>query len=246
MQTESEKRTVRLFFGGLAIIAVVINGTVESIASRLTQPIAIPQVARLQSFEAQPARQTTTLNMSPAQLSTERAAQEQAAQRANYIARYVNPGLVRAPGTEMVALAIVSEDGKYDRTLNAAIGSRLQAPPVQILSSVFRPAFVADGLFSQALSGSTSVIDKLELSKSVDMLLLGRETVEYSTDPSLGNLVSAHLHLELTAVSVSSAQSRSWSFLANGAGFKQTEARQMAEERLIKQIAKDTRISLNL
>jgi hypothetical protein len=52
------------------------------------------------------------------------------------------------------------------------------------------------------------------------------------------------MQLEITAFSIADGQSQSWTYVANGAGFKQSEARQMAEERLIKQIANDPKMSL--
>ena len=39
---------------------------------------------------------------------------------------------------------------------------------------------------------------------------------------------------------------KKWTFTAAGAGFKQQDARAMAEERIIKQIDTDTNMSLNL
>jgi hypothetical protein len=79
----------------------------------------------------------------------------------------------------------------------------------------------------------------------VDVLFLGREEISYSTDASLENILTANIRLEITAITAADGQNRSWTFVANGAGFKQTEARLMAEERLIKQITTDSKMSLN-
>ncbi len=170
--------------------------------------------------------------------------EDAATARATYLARYLNSGSYRKPGMKTVAVAVVSENGAFDFALNSAVASHLKTDSASILTSFFRPAFVSDGLFANAFAGSNGIFDKLDLSKSLDVLLLGREQVQYSSDPSLENVMTANMELEIAAFSIADGQSQSWTFVANGAGFKQTEARQMAEERLIKQIAKDTKMSL--
>jgi len=171
--------------------------------------------------------------------------QEAAAAHATYLARYLNSGSSRKPGTKMVAIAVVSENGAFNFALNSAVANHLKTASASMLTSFFRPAFVSDGLFANAFAGSNGVFDKLDLSKSLDVLFLGREQVQYSSDPSLENVMTANMQLEITAFSIADGQSQSWTFVANGSGFKQTEARQMAEERLIKQIANDTKMSLS-
>lgn len=190
-------------------------------------------------------RPGTASTVTPEQTAHEAEEQAAATAHAKYLAQYVNSGSSRRPGTTMIAVAVVSENGAFNHAVNAALASRFKSDSASILTSFFRPAFVSDGLFASALSGSSGVFDKLELSKSLDVLLLGREEVQYSTDPSLENVMTATMQLELTAFSLSDGQSQSWTFVANGSGFKQAEARLMAEERLIKQIAKDTKMSLN-
>lgn len=205
-------------------------------------------------------RQLPTQQQRSALLGTERQgaaanlAQEQrirstdeqaAAEHAKYLARYLNAGSSRKPGLKMVAIAVVSENGTFNHAVNAAIASRFKTDSVGILASFFRPPFVTDGLFANALAGSNEIFDKLELSKSLDVLLVGRQEVQYSTDPSLENVMSANMQLEVTAISMADGHRQSWTFVANGAGFKQSEARLMAEERLLKQIAGDTKMSLS-
>jgi len=146
---------------------------------------------------------------------------------------------------KIVAVAVVSDNGAFDFALNSAVASHLKTASSSMLTSFFRPAFVSDGLFASAFAGSNGVFDKLDLSKSLDVLLLGREQVQYSSDPSLENVITANIQLEITAFSIADGQSQSWTFVANGSGFKQTEARQMAEDRLIKQIANDNKMSLS-
>lgn len=175
----------------------------------------------------------------------DKSAQESAAaQRAAFLARYLNSGFSRRPGVKMIAVAVVTENGQLNSVLNSFIADRFKANSASVLNSVFRPAFVADGLFTNALANSLDVIDKLELSRFLDVLLLGCQSVQYSSDPSLENVITANMRFELIAISIANGQNRSWAYNANGAGFKQGEARAMAEERLLRQIAKDKTLSL--
>ena len=77
------------------------------------------------------------------------------------------------------------------------------------------------------------------------MLVLVRKTVHYVNTPSLNNLVSANLQLDVVAMPVAATgQNQTWSFTANGPGFSQEAARKAAEERIIKQITNDNTITL--
>ncbi|MGO8677904.1 MAG: hypothetical protein ACLQVX_18800 [Limisphaerales bacterium] len=120
-----------------------------------------------------------------------------------------------------------------------AVTGRCKPGHLNILSAFFTPQFVSQGLFSDAFNGSATVSRDLDLPNYVDMLLLGRQTVLYSTNAGLNNLVSANMHLDLNAMPVGAwGQNQGWTFIANGAGFRPGDARAMAEERLAKQIAR--------
>ena len=176
-----------------------------------------------------------------------KAVQAAATGHAEYLARYLNSGFNRKPGSETVAIAVASENGTLNRAVTAALISRFQSGPVQILSPFFKPEFVSDGLFNDAFTGSGEILNKLELSKSLDGLLLARQDVQYSTNPSLQNVVTATMQLKVTVVPVSGrGDGKTWTFTASGPGFTKEVARQAAEERLIKQIADDTKMSLTL
>lgn len=246
MRTEAEKRKIQLFFGGLAALALIINILFLSFGWGHSSHTPVQQQFVPQP-QQQPALQSIQLQLGPdTKVAAREAAEAAAAKQAAYLARYLNPGFVRKPGVQTIAVAVVGEDGKFDRAVGAAIADRFKTNTVQILTSFFRSEFVADGLFTDALASSSDVFTKLELAKSVDVVLLGRQEVQYSTDPSLENVVTANMRLEITEFSVADGNSRSWMFVANGAGFKQSEARLMAEERLIKQISTDPKLSLSL
>ena len=171
------------------------------------------------------------------------AVEQKTAELAAYTAKYVSSASPRKPNVKLIAVAVLSSDGQLTPALNGVLTDRFQTDSAKTLCSFFRPAFVADGLFANALTKPTEVFETLGLAKSVNAVLLGRQTVQYSTDPSMENVMTANMRFELTAVSLADGQSRSWNFVANGSGFKQNEARAMAEERLIKQMSKDNTLS---
>ena len=174
-----------------------------------------------------------------------KAVEEVAAEHARFLARYLNSGFTRKPGMSPVAITIESEQGTVNPNLANALTQRFQTADVQFLSSFFKPEFVADRFIANILSGDTGIFDKLELTNSLDGVLVGRETVTYFTNAALDNTVTAGLRLEVMLLPVGSTrESRSWSLSANGAGLNQSDARMQAEDRIIHQIASNTTMSL--
>jgi hypothetical protein len=174
------------------------------------------------------------------------AIQDAAARHTDYLVRYLNSGFSRTPGGEMLAVVVATGDGKLDSTISTALADHFKSDTVKISTSLFKPEFVSDKLFDSVFDGSTEILNKLDLANSLDALLLARETVQYSKSPSLDNLVTANLKLEVQLVPIiSSLHNQTWNFTANGAGFSQTEAKSNADDRILKQIASDTKMSLN-
>jgi hypothetical protein len=104
---------------------------------------------------------------------------------------------------------------------------------------------VSDGLFSRACNDSHQISKALELGKFLDALLLARQQVRFITqDASLQNVITANVQLEVTISAVGVPdQVQTWTLAATGAGFTQNAARLLAEERLVKQIANDPKLS---
>jgi hypothetical protein len=174
-----------------------------------------------------------------------RLAEEAAAQHARYLARYLNKGITRKPGVQMLAIVTASENGKLNSTISTVLAQHFSSETVETISSLFTPEFISDGIFAKAFDGSTDSFNDLELAHSLDAVLLARQTIEYSQDPSLQNVITANMQLQVMISSiVTRGQSQTWTFTANGAGFTKQAARQLAEERLIKQITKDTKMSM--
>jgi hypothetical protein len=212
------------------VIALLINSTQGYSHSRTQSPAS------------------NSLSTANPQLTTEaaQAAQNAAAEHAHYLAKYLNGGFTRKAGARSIAIVVVTETGKLNPAVNSALARRLQNESTQILPSLFKPEFVSDGLFNDAIANSSDLFQKLDLANSVDSLVLAREDVQYAQNPALENVITATMRLDVTVVPISGqGDSKTWTFTANGPGFNQTVARAAAEERLIKQIAADTKMSLN-
>lgn len=240
-----------MFLGVLAILALIINWYFWTHRS-----VRYSQDAGYTSY-SQPSRtpnNTGAQNRSSEAVTPSRVADNSAAREAiqavetlkQNLSRYVNSGSSRAAGTKRVALVVATENGKPERGISAALASRFKTIGVELEGSFFTPAFFADGLFGQCFTDITKPIAKLELNKSLDGLLLGRATTEYTSNPSLENVLTANLTVQIMAVpTASSMAGESWTFTAAGAGFHKEAARAMAQERLLEQIKADTRMSLN-
>lgn len=174
-----------------------------------------------------------------------KAAEEAASVQARFLARYLNLGFTRQPGVATIGVAIESEVGTMNPTIANALAQRLKTAEVQLLNSFFKPEFVADRFVGNILSGDTGIFGRLELTNSLNGVLVGRQTVTYSTNAALENTITANLRLEVMALPVGfTRESQSWNFAANGIGFRPHEARQLAEDRIIEQIAKSTNLVL--
>ena len=219
MRTESEKTQLKAFIIGLAVVAIVINLFF----------IGQQNSARISRNVSEAARQE---------------AENVAAEKVRFLEQYLHVGINRKPGRKAAAIAVASEDGKPNLAVSAALASHLQTDMVEILSSFLKPEFISAGLLDDGFSDSSALSAKLELAKSVDALLLARQSVQYSIDPSLENVITATMKLEVLIKSPDGNDpGRIWTFRANGAGFKQSDARSLAEERIIRQISTDTKMS---
>lgn len=169
-----------------------------------------------------------------------------AAQRAEYMARYLNRGFARQPGVKAVAIAAEFQNGESDRSIADALADRFQNPNLVLITSFFKPAFFTDGTFSNIFAGSTEPIYNLGLTNQLDGLLLAQEQVQYSTNgTSLHYVITAKARLKVGFLPFDMMRlEQSWTLLANGRGSSQPDARTNAEQRLLKQIADDNSMSL--
>jgi hypothetical protein len=207
----------------LGIIAIFENGALDQIRQRHAQKIAarIAQEQEQANLQAQQQQR---------EAAARTAAQDAAAAHARYLAQYTDTSFTRKPGTKTIAVVAASENAIWNNAVNAALVSRFKNEPVQLVSLFFKPAFVSDGLFNDAFADSNDLFNRLELPKSLDGLLLAREKVRYSSNPSLQNVLTASMELDVIKLPIGSqAEKQTWTFTAAGAGFTQADARAQAE-----------------
>ena len=245
-----DPKRVTVFICVLASIAIVIYSAQYGRERQKMTALAQQQQQHLAVIAQQ---QAETANRAAAQKAAQdaaaerlKAAQDAAAQHANYLARYLNPGFTRTSTGKTVAVVAAAENGALDHAVTAALMSRFQKEPAELVSSFFKPAFVSDGLFQEIVNGSGAPFERLDLAHSLDGAVLAREDVQYAQTATLENVTTATMQLKVTVVPVSSpGDGQTWTFTAYGPGFTKEVARQAAEERLIKQIATDTNMTLN-
>jgi hypothetical protein len=226
------------FIGALLLIALFIN-------SSTNRQKAILQQSRQQVEMDREAKSAAKKIEEDAKEKERKAAEEAAAKFENYLRHYVNSGFSHKTGRKTVALVVASRNGNVSQSLRTELARHFSSD-AEIFSSFFTPAFVSDGLFNAIFEGSTDAIRNLKLSDTLDGLLLARQQVQYSTNSALENLITANVHLEIMTLPIGvSGEKQTWSFTANGPGFHTADALQMAEERLIKQISSDTKMSLS-
>ena len=168
-------------------------------------------------------------NIAAAQAAAQAAADEQKAYRIRYLgdhnARY------------SIAVMVADENGKPNESLAQSICTLLDTNDLTTTASLFTPDFIADGLFSQMLSGSKEAFDKLELTNTIQAVMLAHQSVEYSTNSAIADVITATMTFDASAFSTSGFQMIfANSIKVAGAGLTRLEARTMAEERVLKQL----------
>jgi hypothetical protein len=253
METNHER--LKWFLVSLAALALVINYCFYQntsfgysiphqrpvILPATQPPVGIDNAAAAREAEAAASRMAAE----EAEAS-QRAIREAAEKHAAFLARYLNTGFSRKAGEEMIGLSVASDDGQSGRMLKNALVGHLQKDGVQILPDFLKTDFVSDGLFDDAFGGSPEVARKLELATVLDAFVLVRVSVTFSKNPDLLNVITATMNVEIVLTPISpNIENHSWSFTAAGAGFKREDARALALDRLLKQIERDTKMSLN-
>jgi hypothetical protein len=171
--------------------------------------------------------------------SDEERRRQAAQEREELLARYVVPGQLRnTPERKEIAVLIEDENQNPNGVVGSALAAVLQAKSANASASFFTAQFIADGTFDKVFAGSAGVLDKMVLTNSADVLLLGRQKVRYSETEAVKGVVTvtASMMLELSVLSAQTSRSyQTHTATAIGAGFKNDDARVDAERKLIKQ-----------
>lgn len=237
MGSGSGKRSTLLIICGLAVAAVAIN--YSFINSQKTKD---DEVAR--EGKKQKQIEEAILSSNKAVADANKAAEDAKKQHLDYLRRYLNTRLERKPGVATVAVASSPHNNALDSALCSLIDTRFQPDQLRTIPSLFTASFVSDGLFTDALNGSLTMFNELELTNSLDAILLASETVQYSPTPDNDSTISVVMRLELAAVPIASqGRKQSDSFRAEGVGFNREAARAMAEERILKLVATNDLLS---
>ena len=177
----------------------------------------------------------------------EREAERQTAQKAveahaQFLVQHVNTDFVRPVGKRAVAVVAAREDKTFSGIVNAALASRFKSDTCEMVQSFFKLPYVTDGLLEQSFESSNNLFARLELAKHLDGVLLAREKVRYAD----GDLVVASIDLEIVLQPLGAQlHLQSWTLSANGAGFNRSQALQVAEEHIAKDIALKPGLSFN-
>jgi len=161
----------------------------------------------------------------------------QEAHRRSYLERYIAMAAIQnRPESREVAILLIDEAGRLDSVLAQGISDLLDQRAWNPTVALFTSAVASDsGLFDDLFQGRKSRIDDLELRTHVDYILAGRETLEYSRNPQLADLFSAHLTLELHRVPVKEGGiERVTKFSVVGAGFSEDSSRLAAFKKMLK------------
>jgi len=204
-----------------------------------SQKTSSTETASLQTAETQSVREVE------AKPKPEEANKDAAAERARLLARYLRSTSMTKVGLTCVAVAIESETGTMNPSIANALAQRFNTAEVRLFNSFFKPEFVADKFVGSIFSGDTRIFDRLELTNWLSGVLVGRQTITYSTNTALEDTVTANLRLEVMVLPIGFAlENQSWNFAANGAAFSRSGARQAAEDRVVQQIANNTNMFL--
>jgi hypothetical protein len=144
--------------------------------------------------------------------------------------------LNKTQSTEIVVVIIDNDKINYE--ISHKIAALLKKEGFNATASFFNSNFVSDKMFNKLLEGNSSIIKELKLSKYMDYLLIGSKTTSFINNPDLQNLITANTSLSINKLSTSLAMIEdSFVLKANGAGFVNNKAENMAVDRICKQFS---------
>jgi hypothetical protein len=235
------------FVGSLFVVALIIHSGVNAFRQLEAEPRRSDSQGVTGSRVPSSTGESILEREKRLAVAAKEAAEARAVAREAFLARYINAPTNRQPGTKLFGVVVAMDNRELNRPFATVIAKHIRSEKLTTATSVFTQKFVADGLFAEAFQGSQDILNRLELRKILDALLLARQTIGYSTNSSLQNVITANIQLEILMLPISEeGESQSWKFIANGVGFKPAEARLMAEERLINELTNETNMLFTL
>lgn len=144
--------------------------------------------------------------------------------------RYLVTSTARISGVANMAVIIVDDRGALDHQLSQKIAQSFQARRVNVMTSLFKPAFVMDGMFDKVMKGESDGVKSLSLSRFADYIVLGIKRTMHSKDQAsqqmLGeNVYTAQVSLHLRVISATTGGIlRDFSVSDRGAGWTNEQA----------------------
>jgi hypothetical protein len=190
---------------------------------RAIDAVVVSEILQLHDANTSRQRQQTVERVEQ-ELKQEAEARDASA-RANHEAtlnRYLNRG---ASNVSSAAVLIVDGSGRIDQSLTQDIASRVKGS-----TTLFKPAFVQDGLFGRAARGDTSALGELELGRMAASIVLGTISSTSTSEPVAGeNVVKAHTTIVLRVYRTTQGFPSSLLMAAGaGVGFSKALAEQRA------------------
>ena len=177
------------------------------------------------------------LNAAQKQAEINKVKAEEARQKEEFVAKYINSNVSKHSGERLVALLILSDSADARNVIENALAADLSSHGFRPVEGFFKPPFAAEGRGKALLDGDGSQVSQLGLGGRVDSIV-GAE-VAATTTPSAqfegmatANLVVALKCLRAADQSVCGQQHIS----SSGAGYSTSEAIQNAALRLKPQI----------
>lgn len=221
MKAEKQQQKRQLFLASLVVIALVINSkfSFNGHAKSPSQPTPVATVAPQRTLVPEPPK-TPAFDPAP------------------FRKQYLLQDTTVSPSST-IAVAVASEKRDSNTKISQAIIRHCQNQGTELTTSFFKQEFFWDRIFDDAFAGSDDVFKKLNLPGSLAGALLARETVTYTTNSALQNMITAEMHLDIVFFQFKGGtHSQTWSFTANGPGFTKSAARSQAEDRILTQIDK--------
>ncbi len=169
----------------------------------------------------------------------ERLARQQAEQqREAFLNNYLlSRSFINRPDSQEVAVLVIDEDNRVNHDITQKIASLLKTKRFNITSSLFSGNFVSDGMFERIFKGSAGDVNSLELPKHSDYIILGKKFVNFTENPDLLNVLTAHVFIEIHVVSTRTGTvADSFNVSEVGAGFSKPNAESIAMERIFKKL----------
>jgi len=171
--------------------------------------------------------------------------QRRVEEREAFFNRYLlSRSFINRPDRREVAVLAVEESNRISYELTQKIASLLKTPRLKVTDSLFTGRFVSDGLFQRIFGGNGREVKNLDLSKYVDHIVLCKKAVNFTENPEMQNMITAHTIVEIHIISANTGIIEdSFTISEVGAGFSKRASEDMAKERIIKKLAeKDWRI----